>query len=142
MRKLILAPVAIVAASMIAAPALAQTHVDPRDRELIESLPHPYEVEEMGDRLGDALGAMVDVPVGGVINAIDPYARAHPDTSIGDLARRDDPYFDEKLQDQVADISLKMADMVRGVAIAAPAFRRSLEELERSLAPLMDSYDR
>jgi hypothetical protein len=141
LRKLILAPVALAAASLVAAPALAQSYVDPRDQELIESLPHPYEVEEMGDRFGQALGAIVNVPVGGVINTIDPTARAHPNTSIGDLARRDDPDFDAKLQDQVAGLSLKMADMVRGVAVAAPAFRRSLEELERSLAPLIDSYD-
>jgi hypothetical protein len=138
LRKLIIAATALA----FAAPAFAQpAYVDPRDRELIESLPHPYEVEEMGDRLGHAVGAIVEVPVGGVINAIDPYARAHPDTSIADVAGRDDPYFRERMQDQVAGISLKMADMVRGMAVAAPALRRSLDEIERSLGRAFDGYD-
>lgn len=138
MRKVVLAAAALA----FAAPALAQpAYVDPRDRELVESLPHPYEVEEMGDRLGDAIGAIAEVPVGGVINAFDPYARAHPDTSIADIASRDDPYFRERMQDEVAGLSLKMADLVRGVAVAAPALRRSLDEMERSLARAFDGYD-
>lgn len=117
-----------------AAPALAQpAYVDPRDRDIVESLPHPYEVEEMGDRLGQAVGALADVPVGGLINALDPTARANPNTSIADVAGRDDPYFRERMQDEVAGMSLKAADMMRGVAMAAPALRRSLEEIERSL---------
>jgi len=141
LRNLILAPVSLAAALAFAAPAAAQVYADPRDQELIESLPHPYEVEEMGDRLGQAVGAIVNVPVGGVINAIDPYARAHPGTTLGDVAGRDDPYFEERMQDEVAGLSLKMADLVRGVAVAAPALRRSLDELERSLALAFDGYD-
>jgi hypothetical protein len=138
LRKLVITTAALA----FAAPALAQpAYVDPRDRELVESLPHPYEVEEMGGRLGDALGAIAEVPVGGVINAIDPHARAHPDTSIADIASRDDPHFRERLQDDVAGISLKMADLTRGMAAAAPALRRSLEEMERSLARAFDGYD-
>ena len=137
MRKLILAATTLA----FAAPAFAQpAYVDPRDQELIESLPHPYEVQEMGDRLGQAVGAIANVPVGGVINALDPYARAHPGATIGDMAGRDDPYFEERMQDQVAGLSLKMADLVRGMAIAAPALRRSLDEIERSLAHAFDGY--
>ena len=139
MRKLVLA------ASLLAfaAPALAQpVPADPRDRELVEALPHPYEVEEMGERLGDAVGALADVPIGGLLNAIDPTARAHPGTRIGDIAGRDDPQFRERMQDQVAGMSLKMADMARGMAVAAPALRRTLDELERSLAGAFGRFDR
>ncbi len=136
---LALAPVLALAA--IAGPAAAQSYPDPRDQALVDALPHPYEVEEMGDRLGDALGAIVNVPVGGMINAIDPYARVHPDTSIADVASRGDPHFEERMQDEVAGISLKMADMMRGVAMAAPAFRRSLDELERSLGSIVDDFE-
>jgi hypothetical protein len=138
MRKL------IIAASLLAfaAPALAQPYPDPRDQELVDALPHPFEVQEMGDRLGAAMGALADVPVGGLVNAIDPRARAHPNTSIGDLAGRDDPYFRERMQDQVAGMGLKMADLVRGMTAAAPAVRRSLDELERSLGRALGEFDR
>ena len=135
---------AFVAATLPAA-AMAQPYeqpLDPRDRELVESLPHPFEVEEMGDRLGQALGAIVEVPVGGVLNAIDPAARAHPGTSIGDIASRDDPHFRARMQDEVAGISLKMADLARGVAAAAPALRRSLDEMQRSLGRAFEGYGR
>ena len=139
MRKL------IIAASLLAfaSPAMAQpAPVDPRDQELVEALPHPYEVEEMGERLGDAVGALADVPIGGLMNAIDPTARVHPGTRIGDVAGRDDPHFRERMQDEVAGMSLKMADMARGMARAAPALRRTLNELERSLAGAFGSFDR
>jgi hypothetical protein len=118
-----------------AAPALAQpAPTDPRDEALVRALPHPYEVEEMGDKLGRAVGAISRVPVGDVINSIDPSARAHPDATIADVAGRGDPHFEERMQDEVASLSLKMADLVRGMAVMAPVFRRTLEDFERSIA--------
>lgn len=134
MRKLLLA---MSLSALAAAPAFAQSSPDPRDEELMRSLPHPYEVEEMGDRLGQAVGAIVDVPIGGVINSIDPRARARPDTTIADVAGRDDPDFRDRMQDQVAGMGLKMADLVRGMAVMAPVLRRSLEDLERNMADAM-----
>ena len=132
MRHLIIAAGAALA---LAAPAAAQpAPPPPADDPLVQALPHPYEVEEMGDKMGRAVGALTRVPVGEVINAIDPSRRAHPNTTIADVAGRGDPYFEERMQDQVHGMSLKMADMMRGMAVVMPQLRRSLEQIEDSIA--------
>lgn len=130
MRKLLF--FALVAA--IAAPAAAQSarSQDIGD-DIARSLPHPYDVEDAGGKLGDAVGAILDVPVGGVVKAIDPAARVDPRETIGDVAGRDDPEFKGRLQDQMSGLSLKAADMVRGLSAAAPVLGRSLAQLERDL---------
>ena len=132
MRILTLA--ASLAALTLAAPALAQpAPPPPAEDPLVRALPHPYEVEEMGDKLGRAVGAITRVPVGDVINSIDPSRRVHPGTTIADVAGRGDPDFEGRMQDQVHAMSLKMADLMRGMAVMAPVFRRTLEDFERNI---------
>jgi hypothetical protein len=133
MRHLILA--AAVACALPGA-ALAQsspTFPEGMDEEIVSSLPHPYDVEEAGGKLEEALGAILDVPIGGVVQAIDPGAHVRRDETIADYAVRDDPDFEARLQDDVRGMSLKAADLVRQLSVAAPALRRSLAELERNL---------
>ena len=125
MRTLLLAALALTAAT----PAYAA----PTSDELVSALPHRYDVEDAGDKLGKALGAILNVPIGGVVQAIDPAARVDPRETIGDVAGRDDPRFEGRLQDEVAGLSTKAADMVRGLAAAAPVLQRSLAQLERDL---------
>jgi len=130
-----------------AAPAFAQSSPSfPQelDEEIARALPHPYDVEEAGDKVGRAVDAILDVPVGGVVQAIDPRARVHRDETLGGLAGRDDPYFEERVQDRVGSLSLEMADMMRKIAYMAPVLRRSLADFERNLegAIRSDDYDR
>lgn len=131
---------ALASAALFAAPAAAQgvRH----DGDIARSLPHPYEVEEAGDRLGAAIGAIVNVPVGDVVRAIDPAAPVRRDATIADVAGRDDPDFEGRLQDEVAGLSTKAADMVRGISAAAPALQRSLDDLTRNLDAALGGYRR
>ena len=121
-----------------ALPAVAFAQSSPNfpaemDQDIVRSLPHPYDVEDAGEKLGDTLGAILDVPIGGVVQSIDPTARVRRDDTIADVAGRDDPEFEARLQDDVRGMSLKAADLVRQLTVAAPALRRSLAELERNL---------
>ena len=137
MRRLLLPALAFA----LATPAVAQ----PRDdigENIVDSLPHPYDVEAAGDRLGDAVGAILHVPIGGVVGAIDPSARVDPRVTIGDLAGRDDPDFEARTQDELAGLSLKAADMVRGLSAAAPVLQRSIAQLERDLARALGGLHR
>jgi hypothetical protein len=110
------------------------------DRDIVDSLPHPYEVEEQGDRLGRAVGAIVNVPIGDVVRAIDPTAPVDRNSTIADVAGRDDPDFQGRIEDEVRGLTLGAADLVRSMSVMAPALRRSLADLERSLGRAM--YDR
>jgi hypothetical protein len=132
LRKLILAA----AAMAFAVPAAASAQSSPSfpeemDEEIVRSLPHPAEVEAMADVAGRAAEAVIDVPIGGVIQAIDPTRRVRRDDTIADVSR--DPYLRDRIRDSVDDVAIGMGDVMAQVAVVAPALRRSLADLERNL---------
>lgn len=142
MRYLLAAALALTfAAPALAAPALTAPPRDVSD-DIARSLPHPYDVEAAGDRIGAAVGALVKVPIGDVVRSIDPAAPISRNATIADVAGRDDPDFQGRLQDQVSGMTMKAADMVRHIAVAAPALQRSLSDLQRSLDSALGGYGR
>jgi hypothetical protein len=134
----------------LAAPAFAQsssTFPEEADREIIRSLPSPDQVEDMADVAGSAAEAILDVPIGGVVRAIDPSRRVRRDDTIADVVGQDDPYLRERVRDSVGGLAVGMQDMISQVAIVAPELRRALagieESLDRSLRTRRDrDYDR
>lgn len=142
----------ILAASVAAlsAPALAQSSPSfPRemDREIVRSLPSPGEVEDMAHVAGRAAEAILDVPIGGVVRAIDPTRPVRGDETVGEMAGRGDPYIRERVRDSVEGLGAGMGDMIAQVAVVAPELRRALagieESLDRSLRGIRDrDYDR
>ncbi|MDP8912592.1 MAG: hypothetical protein M3N39_03330 [Pseudomonadota bacterium] len=129
----------ILAASVIAlaAPA-AQAQSSPSfpqemDREIVRSLPAPDEVEDMAGVAGRAAEAILDVPIGGVVRAIDPTRRVPRDATVGEMAGRDDPYLRERVRDSVDGLAIGMGDMIAQVAVIAPELRRALAGVELSL---------
>lgn len=132
MRKLILVAAAMAFAVPAAASAQSSsTFPEEMDEEIVRSLPHPGEVEEMADVAGRAAEAIIDVPIGGVIQAIDPTRRVRRDDTIADVSR--DPYLRDRIRDSVDDVAIGMGDMMARVAVLAPALRRSMADLERNL---------
>ena len=148
MRKLIIAAALLGAA---AAPAAAQSYpdarYDPRDEEIVRALPHPGEVEEMGDTLGRVADAIMDVDVGPIRDAVDPearrYGRRHRET-LGDIASRDDPYARERVRDQIGAATYGVNAAARELAVLTPVLRRSLEDATRRMEDAMRGrgYDR
>jgi hypothetical protein len=132
MRILILSAVA--AAALIAAPAAAQhSRADATGADVAEALPHPYEVEEMGDRIGVAADALANVPIGDLARAIDPAADLPPDATVADVMGRGDPAYRDSWHDQITAMSLKLADVLRGVSAATPEISARVAEMERVL---------
>ncbi len=131
MRKLIIAMTALAAA----APAFAQPHYDPRDEDIVRRLPPPHEVERIGDSLGRATDALMDVDIGPVVDALDPYHRRYrrgPQT-IGDLAGRRDPYARERIRGQIGAVTVGLGAAVEQMAVMTPILRRSLEDATRRM---------
>jgi hypothetical protein len=129
----------ILTASLLAfaAPAAvaqsSQTFPRELDDDIVRSLPHPGEVEDMADATGRAAEAILDVPIGGVVRAIDPYRRGHRDDTVEDVIGRDDPYLRDRIRNSTADAAAGMGVMIDQVAIMAPELRRALAGLEHSL---------
>ena len=132
---------ASLSALAFAAPAAAQTLPPGTDDEIVRSLPSPQAVEEAGRAVERVADAVLDVPVGGVVEAIDPGRRVRRDETLGDLARRDDPYARERIRDSIGGLTIGMNEMLTRVAILAPVLRRSLADLERNLDRAMRDYD-
>jgi hypothetical protein len=121
----------------LAAPA-AQAQSSPSfpremDRDIVRSLPAPEEVEDMAGVAGRAAEAILDVPIGGVVRAIDPTRRVPRDATVGEMAGRDDPYLRERVRDSVDGLAVGMGDMIAQVAVIAPELRRALAGVELSL---------
>ena len=139
MRKLILA------ASIFAcaAPASAQPYPDPRDEEIVHALPDPREIEAVGDTVGRVADAIMDVPVGPIADAVDPYRRGrHRDETLGDIAHRDDPYARERMRDQIGAATVGIGAILSELAVVTPVLRRSLEDATRRMEDAMDGRGR
>lgn len=127
------------AAAALAAPAFAQPAPpsDPLEDEIVRAIPPAEEVEAIAPALDRAVGALLDVDVGPLVDAIDP-ARRNPDygrpgRTLGQLGRRDDPYFEERLRSSIYGTTAGMGRMIDGLAASAPALARSIRELERAM---------
>ena len=134
MRKLILA------ASIFAcaAPVAAQSYPDPRDEEIVRALPDPREIEDVGDTVGRVADAIMDVPVGPIADAVDPYRRGrHRDETLGDIANRDDPYARERVRDQIGAATVGLGAILQELAVVTPVLRRSLEDATRRMEDAM-----
>jgi hypothetical protein len=134
MRKLILA------ASIFAcaAPAAAQSYPDPRDDAVVRALPHPEQIEQVADTVGRVAEAIMDVPVGPIADAVDPYRRGrHRDETLGDIAHRDDPYARERMRDGIGAATVGLGAIMSEIAVVTPVLRRSLEDAARRMEDAM-----
>lgn len=139
MRKLILA------ASLLAfaAPAFAQPRHDPRfdprydrrDESLRRSIPSGYEIDRLGEMLARVTDAMMDVDIGPIADAVDPYrhGRRYGRETLGDLASRRDPYARERVRNEIRATTAGLGAAAEQAAIAAPVIRRSIEDSARRI---------
>ena len=133
MRRLILAASLLAFAAPAAYAQSSQTFPREMDEDIVRNLPHPADVEVMADSVGRAAEAILDVPIGGVVRAIDPSRRVHRDDTIEDVVGEDDPYVRERIRDSASGLAVGMGAMAEQVAILAPEMRRALAGLEHSL---------
>ena len=136
---------AVLAALLAGAPAAAQPYVDPAypdpvDAEIARSIPSPGEMRAMGNAVGRAADAMMDMPVGNVVNAISPTRRIHPDTRLGEIAGGVDPYARERMHRSIGAMSAGMGEMAGRVAVLAPVLHRSMIDLEARFAEAMRGF--
>jgi hypothetical protein len=142
LRKLIVA----VSALALTAPAAAY----PRDSgpadegivvdEAVRNLPPPGEIEAVGDTLGRVADAVMDIDIGPVADAIDPYRR-HREETLGDIASRDDPYARERIHDSIGAATVGISAAMEQLAVLTPVLRRSIEDATRRIDEAMRGRD-
>ena len=144
MRKLLF----LIGAAALAAPVAAQAPVfdDSLDDDIVAAIPPAEEVEAMAPAMDAMAGALLNVDVGPLLDAADPTRRRYdhgmPGRTLGRIAGRDDPYFEERMRSSIYGVTSDMGRMMEALAVAAPAMRRSLREFERGIEGAIDEYER
>ena len=144
MHKLIIS--AAVAAAAFAAPAFAQPPADPDPiGEGIErAIPPAEEVEAMAPTLDRMMGVLLNVDVGPLIDAADPYRRhpgyGRPGRTIGVMGGNGDPHFQDRMRSSVYGATADMGRMMQAFRSAAPGLARSVREMEGALGTAMEDY--
>ncbi len=140
MRRFISLP--ILAFSLaLANPALARDNAP--ETEIIEKLNDPAFQNKMTGMMSGLMAAMMDLPIGKFVNAVEkavPEARGNssidPDATIGDLARRDDPDFDRNMESKMRKGTAMMGIMASEFGAMLPQFREMAEKMKRRMEEL------
>ncbi len=142
----------LIAAALLAgaSPALAQPpHPDDipyaDDVESVEApvLP-PAAVAEQAQALDRLVGAVMDLPIGGIVAAVDPYGRGaygRGDT-VRDVATRNDPLAEARLRGTIGATAAGVGALSEAMARMAPVLRETAREFERSVGAAVRGYER
>jgi hypothetical protein len=76
---------------------------------------------------------MMDVPVGPLREAVEgrKLSRKERQETLGDVARRDDPHFKERMRDQMGVATVAMGALMEQMVTIAPVLRNTLEDVAR-----------
>lgn len=114
------------------------------DARLVASLPSSVDVEEIAPAIDRSVDAFLNLDVGPLIDAADPYARhpgyGRPGRTLRRMGRARDPYFDARIRASIYGTTSELGRMMDSLAIAAPSIRRSMVEMQRGIAAAVDDY--
>jgi hypothetical protein len=125
----ILLPIAL----CLAAPASAQ------DRRAADTLRGAADtIEETAPVIDRATGALLDLDVGPLLDAADPYGPRGRHRTLREIAGRGDPRFERRLRGSIYETTAGMARMMDAFAAAEPALRRSVRDMEAAIEGAVD----
>jgi hypothetical protein len=118
-------------AALAAAPSAAQTRTD--------QVRGAHEViDRTAPAIDRATGAMLDLDVGPLLDAADPYGPRGRHRTLRDIAGRDDPYFERRLRASIYGTAAGLNRMIDAFAAAEPALRRSVRDMEAAIEGAVD----
>ena len=126
--------------TLIASPALAAPPT--RAPQLPRELTDPAMADQMGRVAGALTRALMNLPVGEVQAAIEgrPATKADRRRTVRDIAGRNDPYLDQRIERQAATSGAAIQAGARALASALPAILESVDraadEIDRATANL------
>lgn len=136
--RLALAAVALIAA---ASPAVAQPRhaVHPTPEQAAAALQNPLVQEGAARALTQLVGIVLDTRVGPSAALAGPDADIRPNDTLRDLARRDDPRFEEHLYRDTKRTLGTAGAVAGGAAAQAKELQRTADRLDAAIAPLLDA---
>jgi hypothetical protein len=135
--SLLALPMVMLAASAAAAPPPPP----PPQIEIPPQLADPATADRLADMMQAMSKAFLNLPVGEIEAAAEgrrPTARDKT-TTVGDLARRDDPDFDRDFGRKIADARPMVHQSMKAINDALPAITRSLAEAAAAMQRVADN---
>ena len=129
--------------TLIASPALAAPNHSPVPQ-LPRQLTDPALADQMGRVAGALTRALMNLPVGEIQAAIEgrPATSADQRRTVGDIAGRNDPYLDQRIERQATQSGVAIQAGARAMAAALPSIMQSIDraadEIDRATANLPD----
>lgn len=137
----------ITAASLaFASPALAQPYpyAEAPGEQIARDLPSTHEIDAMGDVMERVVGAVMDMPIGGIVEAMEPgrnLSEVERHQTVRDVATRDDPYAEERMRGSIDAITGNLGLMTEQIAVLLPVLSRSMIDFERRMEEAIRPYD-
>lgn len=125
---LIIAAAGAAGIALAAAPSIAQKR---HDEEALRGA--AGQIEQAAPAIDRAAGAMLDLDIGPILDAADPYGPRGRHRTLRDIAERDDPGFERRLHGSIYATTAGLSRTMNAIAAAEPRMRRSLEEMESAL---------
>ncbi len=122
-----------IALCLAAAPAAAQTPAADTLRGAAET------VEEAAPVIDRTTGALLDLDVGPIIDAADPYGPRGRHRTLREIAGRGDPRFERRLRASIYESAGRLSRAMEAFAAAEPAMRRSLRDMEAAIEGAVDA---
>ena len=125
-----------------AVPAAAQPPAP--DDEALGPLPSQRQIEEMAPAIDRMVGAMLDTDIGPLLDSADPLRRSRhygqPGRTVGAMAGRDDPYFEQRVHESIYGGADKLGRMSAALSAAAPVLAQQAQQLRQALHQVVRAY--
>lgn len=141
MRKYLIPLALIGGAAMVALPATAQHRAaPPREEQALRG--GAEAVRQAAPMLDRSTDRALDLDIGPLLDALQPYSARGRHMTLREMGRRDDPDFDAKLRGSIYRGSARAAATLDAMATAAPSIRQSLRQMEAAIAGAVDAAER
>ena len=141
MRKFLITTAALIAVAPVAAqpPAYDEGWDEPEVAVTVD----PADIGHMAQAMDRLLGAVMDLPIGGIAAALDPLGRGgvYPGDTVRDLATRDDPAAEARIRAGIRGAARGVGAMSEAFARMLPMLQRSFEEMSVSLREAIEEVE-
>jgi hypothetical protein len=142
--KFLLIPLLLAASPAFAQAAQPVGPAEPRIIQIPPELTDPRTADKLANTVQALSNALLNMPVGELKAAVEghPATAAERHMTVRDLARSDDPNFDRKLQQHIADVRPMIHESMKTMNDALPQVMQGLQQagkaLERAAANMPD----
>jgi hypothetical protein len=122
---------------LVATPALAQSEAQRDAEKMADVLNNPATQEMAAGAIGAMMDSVLDMRIDGIAKALEPLNKGKairlPGRTMRDLAVRDDPDFERKMETGTRQAVGSMGALASALAVAMPEFERAMKRMKDSM---------